>query len=117
MTDKVRVGLVLAAFFAAGAVSTAYLPLWFADRGLTPGEIGLVLGLSSVLRVIGVPGGGWMADRLGRRAVLVMAGTLAAAAALALTALHGLVFLLPVTVLLGVSASLLAPLTDAVTLA
>jgi PPP family 3-phenylpropionic acid transporter len=117
LEDARRVGLVLAAIFAAGAVSTAYLPLWFTDRGLTPGQIGLVLGLSSVLRVVGVPGGGWLADRIGRRSVLVAAAGLAAAAALALPGLHGVAALLPATVGLGVCASLLSPLMDAVTLA
>ncbi|MGI4952128.1 MAG: MFS transporter [Janthinobacterium lividum] len=117
MQDARRVGLVLAAIFAAGAVSTAYLPLWFTDQGLTPGQIGLVLGLASVLRVVGVPGGGWLADRIGRRSVLVAAAGLAAAAALALPSLHGVAALLPATVVLGVCASLLSPLMDAVTLA
>lgn len=118
MTDSVRVGLVLAAFFGAGAVSTAYLPLWFADRGLTAAEIGIVLGASALLRVLGVPGGGWLADRLGRRHwVLAGAAALAAISAAALPALHGVGPSLLVMALLGVSASLLAPLTDAVTLA
>ena len=117
LTDSTRVGLVLAAFFGAGAVSTAYLPLWFADRGLTAGQIGLVLGLASALRVVAVPGGGWVADRLGRRLVLVAAGGAAALAALVLPGLHGVGPLLAATIVLGVSASLLAPLMDAVALA
>ena len=76
-----------------------------------------MLGTASVLRVVGLPGGGWMADRLGRRAVMVGAGALAAAAAIALTGLHGLAPLLVATAVLGVCASLLSPLADAVTLA
>ncbi len=118
MTDATRVGLVLAAFFAAGAISSAYLPLWFADHGLTAAEIGLVLGVSSLLRVAAVPGGGWVADRLGRRPLVVMAAAgLAGASAATLPLLHGVGPLLGAMVVFGAAASLLAPLTDAVTLA
>ncbi len=122
MSEGARVGFVLAAFFAAGAVNSAYLPLWFADHGLTPAQIGLVLGASSLLRVAGVPAGGWAADWLGRRRlVLLAAACVAAGSAAALPALwgpgRGLGPLLAATVLLGMSGSLLAPLTDAVTLA
>ena len=117
MNDGPRVGLVLAAFFAAGAVTSAYLPLWFADHGLTASQIGLVLGVSSLLRVAGVPGGGWLADRLARRRmVLIGAACVAAGSAAVLPALAGLRPLLAATVLLGVSGSMLAPLMDATTL-
>ena len=50
MTRSERLGdgagsaLFLAAFFAAGAVLTAFLPLWLADRGLSAAAIGQVLG-------------------------------------------------------------------------
>ena len=108
---------MLAAFFGAGAVMSAYLPLWFADHGLTASEIGWVLGASSLLRVAGAPGGGWLADRLGRRrTMLSVAAGVAAVAAAALPGLRGLWPLLLATALLGVSSSMLAPLTDAITL-
>ena len=115
--DTARVGAVLAAFFAAGAVMSAFLPLWLADRALTPEQIGLVLGAGSLLRVVGVPGGGWLADHLGRRRVLLAAAALAGCAALVLPGLHGVGALLVAVSLLGVAASVLSPLTDAVTLA
>ena len=35
MSDGVRVALFFAALFSAAAISTAFLPLWFADRGLS----------------------------------------------------------------------------------
>ena len=116
MSDGTRVGLVLAAVFAAGAVQSAYLPLWLADRGLTAGEIGFVLGVSSLLRVAGVPGGGWIADRVGRRTVFVVAALCAAGAAGVMPGLHGLWWLLVAATVLGVGSSLLSPLADAVTL-
>ena len=117
MTDSSRVGLVLAASFAAAAISSAYLPLWFADRGLSASEIGLVLGVSSLLRVVGAPGGGWAADVFGRRLVLSIAAAVAAAATVSLPGLSGVGPLLAATALLGLAASLLSPLIDAATLA
>ena len=109
---------MLAAIFAAGAINSAYLPLWFADHGLSAADIGIVLGTASLLRVAAGPGGGWIADRLGRRrVVLAGAACLAAVAATALPSLQGLAPLLLAAALLGMASALLAPLLDAVTLA
>lgn len=108
----------MAALFAAGAVTTAYLPVWFADRGLSGAEIGQVLGLGSMLRVVTVPGWGWLADALGRRrAVLFLGAGLAASSAALLAPTHGFVAILLVSAVQGTAASALPPLTDALTLA
>ena len=116
--DGARVGLFLAAFFAAAAVTSAYLPLWFADRGLTAPEIGTVLGLGSLLRVVTVPGWGWLADALGRRrAVLFGAAALAGGCAALLPETGGYWTILLVSAVQGVSASALTPLADALSLA
>ena len=117
MSDGARVGMVLAAVFAAAAVNSAYLPLWFSDHGLTAAEIGLVLGVASVMRVVAGPGGGWLADLVGRRAVLVTSAFVAGCAAGLLPALDGVPALLVAVVVLGVAGSLLSPVLDAVTLA
>jgi len=119
--DGARVGLFLAAFFAAAAVTSAYLPLWFADRGLSASEIGTVLGLGSLLRVVAVPGWGWLADAVGRRrAVLFGAAALASGCAALLPAaarLHDPFWMiLAVSAVQGVSASALTPLSDALAL-
>ena len=118
MSDTVRVGVVIAALFAAAAVNAAWLPLWFSDHGLSPADIGMVLGGASLLRVVGVPGGGWVADRLGRRRpVILVAAGLACVAASVLPGLDGVA---PVMLAAGVVAmcgALLTPLLDAVTLA
>jgi len=115
--DGPRVGLFLAAFFAAGAITTAYLPLWFADHGLSSAEIGQVLGLGSLLRVLTVPGWGWLADMLGGRAMLSAAAAIAASSAALLPATQGFVPLLLLSAMQGVAASALTPLSDALTLA
>ncbi len=118
MGDGPRVGLFIAAAFAAAAISSAYLPLWFADRGLTASEIGIVLGLGSGLRVLIVPGWGWVADAVGRRRlVLFVAAASAAGAALLLPAVHGFLPILLLSAVQGVSASALTPLSDSLTIA
>ena len=78
----------------------------------------MVLGAASLLRVVAGPAGGWAADWLGRpHLVLAGAAGIAAASAAALPALRGVGPLLGATAMLGMSAALLSPLTDAVALA
>jgi len=115
--DGLRVGLFLAAFFAAGAVSTAYLPIWFAGRGLSSAEIGQVLGLGFLLRVAVVPGWGWLADKIGGRTVLFAGAAVAAGGAALLPAAQGFFVILLISAVQGVSASALTPLSDALVLA
>ncbi len=118
MSEGSQVGLFIAAFFAAGAVLGAYLPLWLADRGLDAAAIGQVLGVASLLRVAAVPGWGWVADRAGRqRAMLFAASACAAGCSAALPTAPGLGMLIMVAGAQGVAASALVPLTDALTLA
>ncbi len=117
LRDGLRVGLFLAAFFAAGAINTAYLPLWFADRGLSSAEIGQVLGLGFLLRVATVPGWGWLADTLGGRALLFAGAAVAASSAALLPAAQGFAAILLMSSIQGIAASALTPLSDALTLA
>ncbi len=115
--DGLRVGLFLAAFFAAGAIGTAYLPVWFAGRGLSSAEIGQVLGLGFLLRVLMVPGWGWLADTVGGRTVLFAGAAVASGSAALLPAARGFGVILVVSAVQGVSASALTPLSDALALA
>jgi PPP family 3-phenylpropionic acid transporter len=101
------------AFFAAAAVSGAYLPLWFADRGLSAAQIGQVLGLAALLRVAVIPVWGRLADAAGhRRAMLLAAG-----GAALLPFAPPTVPLFAVTCAQSVAAAALAPLADTVALA
>lgn len=117
MTAGTRVAAFLAAYFAANAVNT-FMPLWFADRGLTAAAIGQVLAAVSLLRVLAGPGWGNVADRLGRRRpVLVAAGGTAACLALLYPASTGFLPLLLVAASQGIAASALNPLVDSLALA
>lgn len=117
ISDSTRLGLFLSCFFAAGAVLSAYLPLWLADRGLDAALIGTVLGVASLARVVTVPAWGWAADRLGgHHASLFAAASIAALGAALLPAAQGTLAIAALVVVGGVAASALAPLCDAVTL-
>jgi PPP family 3-phenylpropionic acid transporter len=121
MRDTGPASLPVAAFQAAifmpAAITTAFLPLWLADRGLGAAAIGQVLGVATLARLIATPGWGRLADRLGRRPVLAAASVLALAACLAFLPAHGFATLLLVALWQGAAASALTPVTDALMLA
>jgi len=113
-----RVALFFAALFAAAAVNTAFLPLWFADRGIGPGAIGQILGAASLLRVITGPAWGTLADRLGRRRpVLLGAALVATVTSLLYLVLRDFLPLLLLTVFQASASSALNPLVDSLALA
>lgn len=117
MSAGARVGAFLAAYFAANAVN-AFVPLWFADHGLSAAAIGQVLGIAALLRVLAGPGWGNVADRLGRRRpVLATAGAAAATMALLYVASSGFLPLLLVAAGQGIAASAINPLIDSLALA
>jgi PPP family 3-phenylpropionic acid transporter len=107
----------MAAVFAVGAAG-AFMPLWFADRGLSATSIGQVLGLASLFRVLCGPGWGTMADRVGRRRpVMTTAALVAMTMSLLYVPLHGFTPILLVAAFQGVAASALGPLADSLALA
>src|SRR3984957_2776516 len=107
----------MAAVFAVTAAG-AFMPLWFADRGLSAVAIGQVLGFASLFRVLSGPGWGTMADRVGRRRpVMTTAALVAMTLSLLYVPLHGFTPILLVAAFQGVSASALGPLADSLALA
>jgi MFS transporter, PPP family, 3-phenylpropionic acid transporter len=112
-----RVAAFLGAYFAANAIN-AFMPLWFADRGLSAAEIGQVLGAAALLRVLAGPAWGSAADALGRRRpVLVFAGIVASGLGLSFVAASGFLPLLLIAAAQGVAASAIGPLSDSLALA
>ena len=111
------VGLFFAAMFGTFAVQGAYLPLWFADRGLSAASIGTVLGVASLFRVICGPAWGALADRMGaRRGVLFCTALAATCGALLYLPSHGFLPILLVAAGQGMVSSALSPLIDALAL-
>lgn len=118
LSPGARVALFFAALFVAVAISGAFLPLWFADRGLTPAQIGQILGAASLLRVLTGPAWGTLADRIGRRRPVLVGAALAAMfATLLYVALRDFLPLLLLSVWQASAASALNPLVDSLALA
>jgi MFS transporter, PPP family, 3-phenylpropionic acid transporter len=112
-----RVGGFLGAYFAANAIS-AFMPLWFADRGLSAAQIGQILGGAALLRVLVGPGWGNVADRIGRRRPVLFCAALAAAGLTAsLVAASGFLPLLLIAGAQGIAASAINPLADSLAMA
>lgn len=118
LSPGTRVAVFFAALFIAAAVSTAFLPLWFADRGIGPGAIGQILGVASLLQVITGPVWGTLADRIGRRRpVLLAAAIVATLTSLLYLAVRDFVPLLLLSVFQASGSSALNPLINSLALA
>jgi len=117
MSAATRVAAFLGAYFAANAIN-AFMPLWFADRGLSAAAIGQVLGASALLRVFAVPAWGTIADRIGqRRPVLFFAAFVAAGLGASYVAATGFLPILLIGAAQGVASSAINPLADSLALA
>jgi MFS transporter, PPP family, 3-phenylpropionic acid transporter len=79
--------LLYVLMYAAFGVASPFWPRFFETRGMTPEQIGLLLGLGTMVRLIAGPVAGRIADRLQQ-----LRGVLAAAAALAACLAFGLLW-------------------------
>eukprot|EP01041_Mallomonas_annulata_P015898 gene15898-33498_t len=52
MSLPVRLGLFYSAIFIGVGAGSPYMPLWFAERGLSGAQIGLILSLPMIARVV-----------------------------------------------------------------
>ena len=116
LSVAVRVGLFVGAYFTAMGI-TGFMPLWYADRGLSPTDIGQILSAASFLRVLAGPQWGGVADRLGRRKPVLTGATLAATALVLIFPLTGGFWpVLLVAAGQGIAASAINPLADSLAL-
>ena len=67
------------AMYAAFGVASPFWPRFFEARGLNPQEIGILLGLGTLMRLVSGPVIGRVADALGKLSA-VLAGCIALAA-------------------------------------
>src|SRR5215475_4230730 len=79
--------LLYALMYAAFGASSPFWPRFFETREMTPEQIGLLLGLGTMVRLIAGPVAGRIADRLQK-----LRGVLAATAALAACLAFGLLW-------------------------
>lgn len=121
MSPSTRIALRLAFFygaiFSSVGIFLPYWPIWLQSRGLSPVEIGLIIGASFWPRIVTslvVPN---LADRLGKRRLLMswmVALTLLGLLAFALVSDFWLFMLL--SLMTGATWSCILPLADAISL-
>lgn len=117
MPVPIRLGLFYAAIFLGAGAAAPYMPLWFAHRGLSGAQIGLILSLPMLARAITAPLLAVWADsfRLRRTALIFM--SLGVATAYGLMALPlGLAGWAVVWFAASSAFSTLSPLTDVIVL-
>jgi len=104
-----RFVVLYALLYAAFGVSSPFMPRFFASRGLSAEELGVLFGVGTGVRLLAGPLAGRAADLLGAlRAVLACCTLAAAGVALVLAHGVGFAFLFPVSL---VQAAALAPTT------
>lgn len=113
----VRLGFFYISIFLIMGVHLPYWPVWLSGRGLDAGQIGTIMALSLVLRVVVGPIFALAADRIGRRKgplILLAAATLAAFALFA--GVHAFWPILLVSLLVSALFPSMMPLLDTLTL-
>jgi MFS transporter, PPP family, 3-phenylpropionic acid transporter len=105
------------AFFVHTSLMVAYFPPYLAARGLRPVEIGWVLALAQIARIVAPGVWGWLADRTGaQRAVVIWASAINAACFVLLPYMGdfaAIAWLMATTSLVSTAA---LPLVEAITL-
>jgi MFS transporter, PPP family, 3-phenylpropionic acid transporter len=109
----VRLATVYAGLFLFNGIQMPYLPAWLADRGLDVGEIGIVLAVPMLARILAVPLATRLIDRHAEaETAAAVAATLAAAAYAVMGFAHGFAAILAVYAAISVLSSPVLPLTD-----
>lgn len=112
-----RLATAYSAIFFFVGLYLPFWPVWLGHRGMSPSEVGLLLGVSPWTRVIASPIAGRWADRTGRGHRLVIVLALAVGLDLLLFQLsQGFWTLLLLTTILGLVHAPIIPLVDGITL-
>ncbi len=115
MNIAARLVICQSGLYAANGVLMTFIVVLLAAHGMTTGEVGLAMGLSTLTRVIAAPLWGYAADRLGRLRGVMAAGMLTGALPLIVMLLPQVEGFMPTLGLLLISsagASAGFPLTD-----
>jgi MFS transporter, PPP family, 3-phenylpropionic acid transporter len=108
-----RLAAVYAALFFFNGIQMPYLPAWLADRGLDAREIGIVLAVPMLARILAVPLATRLIDRHAKVEIAAaVAATLSAAAYVVMGFAYGLAAILAVYAVISVLSSPVMPLTD-----
>ena len=108
---------MFAAMFFITGISTPFLPVWLASRGLTVGEIGVLSIVPQLIRSICAPFVGFEADRrLAHRDLVIVLMCVGCAAWLLLSQTVGFAFALAAMVMVALSNTA-APLVETIAMA
>lgn len=109
--------LFLFAFYAHSGTFITYVGLFFAARGITAPQIGILVSLMQVMRILGPNLWGWIADHTQQRATVLRLTALGASLAfIGIFFGHGFAWFFGVMVALNLFYSALAPLAEALML-
>jgi PPP family 3-phenylpropionic acid transporter len=84
-----RLAIFFGAYFGLIGIIAPYLPLYFADRGLTAVDIGVLIALGQAMRMIGPNLWGWLADHSDQRIRILRATSIALVVSFALLVAPG----------------------------
>lgn len=114
--ESIGLASAFAAFFFLSGIVLPYWPTWLAAAGMSPREIGVLLGIGMWARLMAPQVGAW-ADRSGRSRELVWAAAaLGLACYLAFEVVRGFVPLLALSLALGCAHAPVVPLLDGMAL-
>ncbi len=106
----------VAVFLSVGAY-LPFWPLWLESRGLTAGEIGLLLALAAWMKVVVNPGLAHISDRAGwGKGSIVLLAAVSLCAFAAFASVSGFVWVLVVQLVVAASFPLLIPLGESQTM-
>ena len=110
-----RMSLFYGAIFLLIGFHLPYFPVWLDWRGLSPGEIGIILSSPLAVRIFVTPVVSFAADRIGdRRLVLILLAWGALMGLLVLTVSSGFWSILTVVILAAMFWTSIMPITEAV---
>lgn len=114
----VHFALFLFAYYAFMGTLTTYAPLYFAAYGVSAAEVGVLMSLVQVMRIVGPTLWGWVADHSSRRVLVLRMTALGALPAFSGIAFGtGFVHFFAAMVCLNLFTSAQGPLTEALMLA
>lgn len=109
-----KLGLFYSATFLFGGIQLPFFPLWLEASGLSAREIGLVIAVPMLARIVGTPVVAHQADRhQALKAALVIASLVGALAMTTVGLVQGFVAILLVYLIAATAFSPLLPLSDA----
>jgi PPP family 3-phenylpropionic acid transporter len=118
MSPAIRLSMYFGAYFLYMGAFVPYFALYLAARGLSAGEIALVLAMPQVARIVAPSFWGWLADRSGAaRGIVIGSGCAILAGYLVLGAADGALALALVMLAMSLASAGAMPLVEAITLA